>query len=459
MKSDAAHAGSPAGICSSTISSITSSIIPSIIPSLAAEGYSLKLRGFSAIDKYLRMPALPYTWAETSANIAILARFMDNLHFPGMEIADGAIDTPEGTCYFRCLESGEQNKASFPLLSLTYDLETGHFQDPLGIYPLIRKLHSIAGAGATGGYASAGETGYYGDAGETAGATGGYAGAGEASGEKTPLTLEEAGFLENAASSGASRYRLIMDASLLLSRYSFAPAANKYLDKFSEALSNCREEPQPGPETQKAFLSCLLVSPQPYRGFDILKRSGFLKELWPELSGFDDVDHSKEFHPEGNVWSHTMETFRHRKALGSGAFDLRLSLGLLLHDAGKPIAASSGSRRFDGHAELGAKAAARFLERLGFEAPLVDDIFYLVKNHMLPAALKRLPLTKTREIMASPLFPTLMELYRCDESSSFKGLDDYYENSAAYQNYLRNLRNPYRSADGKKIGRKEMLKR
>jgi poly(A) polymerase len=46
-----------------------------------------------------------------------------------------------------------------------------------------------------------------------------------------------------------------------------------------------------------------------------------------------------------------------------------------------------------------------------------------------------------------------MELYRCDESSSFKGLDGYYESSAAYQSYLRNRRNPYRSADGKKIGK------
>jgi poly(A) polymerase len=71
---------------------------------------------------------------------------------------------------------------------------------------------------------------------------------------------------------------------------------------------------------------------------------------------------------------------------------------------------------------------------------------------MLPAALPRLPFAKTGEIMASPLFPALMELYRCDESSSFRGLDGFYESSAAYQSYLRYRRNPYRSADGKKIG-------
>jgi poly(A) polymerase len=151
-----------------------------------------------------------------------------------------------------------------------------------------------------------------------------------------------------------------------------------------------------------------------------------------------------------------MEALRHRK---SGGFDLRLSLGLLLHDVGKPLSNSAGSRRFDGHAELGERQARRFLERLGFESPLVSDVCYLVRNHMLPAALPRLPLVRTGEIMSSPLFPALLELYRCDESSSFKGLDGYYQSSAAYQAYLKNRRNPYRSADGKKLKREQVIYR
>jgi poly(A) polymerase len=169
----------------------------------------------------------------------------------------------------------------------------------------------------------------------------------------------------------------------------------------------------------------------------------------------DDVDHSKEFHPEGNVWKHTLETFRYRKTTGHNpaAYDLRLSLGLLLHDVGKPLSASSGSRRFNGHAEAGARAARKFLEHLEFDGLFIEDIYYLVKNHMLPAALPRLPLIRTQAILESPLFPTLLELYRCDESSSFKGLDGYYESSAAYQSYLRNRRNPYRFAEGKKMGK------
>jgi len=166
------------------------------------------------------------------------------------------------------------------------------------------------------------------------------------------------------------------------------------------------------------------------------------------LAAMARVDHAKEFHPEGNVWVHTLETFQYRKSA-----DLRLSLGLLLHDVGKPLAAASGTRRFDQHAELGERAAGKFLERLDFDPPLIADVRYLVRNHMLPAVLPRLPLTRTQATLESPLFPTLLELYRCDEFSSFKGPGGYYESAAAYQSYLRHLKNPYRSADGKKLKR------
>ncbi|MCL2380118.1 MAG: HD domain-containing protein [Treponema sp.] len=368
--------------------------IAGICSSLCAGGYSVTFHGFSAVDRYLGLPALPFLWAQTNADIAVLARFVENLRFPGVEIADAAVDTCEGTFYFRCLDSAEP--AVFPLLSLSCDWQTMRFQDPLGVYPVLRGLR--------GG----------------------------------PEILLEEG--------GDASVRAIMDASLMLARYNFSAPAT--------ATPSGPHGQLPAPELQRAFLSCLLASARPDKGFEFLKRSGLLAGLWPELACLDDVDHSKEFHPEGNVWNHTLETFRYRKASGGGTFDLRLSLGLLLHDAGKPISASSAGHRFDGHAELGARAAARFLERLEFEPSLIRDVFYLVKNHMLPAALKRLPLTKTAEIMASPLFPTLMELYRCDESSSFKGLDSYYENSAAYQTYLKNVKNPYRYADGKKVGKR-----
>ena len=430
-----AESGQPhaAGFASPPLAAET---MASLFSALTAGGISVKLRGFSALDLYLGLPPLPVIWAESNADIAILARYIENLRYPGIEIADGAADTPEGTCYFTCLDSDElkQNNYSFPLLSFSYDPQSRSFRDPLGLYPLLREIR-------------AGKNQLMEERDVLTGQEFLRRTEPEAPGNTFLVPQEEAGWR-----------RVIMDGALLLSRYSLGSGEARFIADLAGIRRNSPAEAAPGPEAQRAFLSCLLVSPRPDRGLDLLKRSGLLEELWPELACLDNVDHSKEYHPEGNAWNHTLETFRHRKAGANGSFDLRLSLGLLLHDAGKPISAANGNHRFDGHAELGARAASRFLERLGFDPSIVRDIFYLVKNHMLPAALKRLSYSKTGEIMASPLFPTLMELYRCDESSSFKGLDGYYENSAAYQAYLKNVRNPYRSADGKKMGKREMLR-
>ena len=114
--------------------------IETICSSLTAAGYTVKFRGYSALDLYFRLPSLPFFWIETSADIAVLAHHIDNLRFPGVDVADAAVETTSGTCYFRCIESNEQSKASFPILSLTYDWRTKRFHDPLEVYTLLREL-------------------------------------------------------------------------------------------------------------------------------------------------------------------------------------------------------------------------------------------------------------------------------------------------------------------------------
>ncbi|MDR0472961.1 MAG: HD domain-containing protein [Treponema sp.] len=369
---------------------------------LAANSFPVRLCSFSALDSFLNLPSLPYIMAETEAGIADLARVFENLRFPGADIADAAAEDADGqTWYFYCRDPEEINRnrpyVSYDMLSLTQEFQSRRFWDAKGIYEQIRKLRKK---------------------------------------EQADFPWWEGLHSENMA-------RSITDGAIILARYeAVAVPPSEFTGGFIPVLN---------PEAQRILLSSLMVSPRPDRGLEFLRAAGLLEKLWPELAALDNVDQAKEFHPEGNVWRHTLETLRHRK---EGSYDLRLSLSLLLHDIGKPLAESSGGRRFDGHAELGAAASRRFLERLGFEPPFVDDVYFLVRNHMLPAALGRLPLMKTGSLMASPLFPLLMELYRCDESSSFKGLDAYYESAAVYRTYLRNTRNPYRSVDGKVPGRK-----
>jgi poly(A) polymerase len=313
------------------------------------------------------------------------------------------------------------------------DWTGGRFHDPQGLYPLLRALKAMEGKGPMLPEDLFRRLFIQRPSGGPAG-----------------NSVDKTDFWENAFSMALffARYCGVVSSGAPDSGISWEQRITVLMKEASSFLESLHPSPPPLAETQRILLNALLLSSQSGLGFSFLKLSGLLETLWPELAGLDRAGHSKEYHPEGNAWEHTLETFRYRKTE-----DLILSLGLLLHDSGKPLSASSGSRRFDGHAELGALLAAKFLSRLGYDSRTIDSVFFLVKNHMLPAALPRLPLSRTREILESPLFPVLMELYRCDESSSFKGLDGYYKSSAAYQAYLRNRRNPYRSADGKKIGR------
>jgi poly(A) polymerase len=388
------------------------------VQEISAAGFPVYLHGLSAIDSYLGRNAAAAAATAVDvvcgADLADLARLFEGLRYPGASLADAAVDSNGKTWYFRCEDPEHVRNCrhhSFGFLEFYQDCTTRRFYDPNGIYPLLRFVRDGVK------YEDATAAQWY----ETA----------------------------NAA---ADPCRVLFDGAMILARY-FPETNSGAINAIAAGLRGLNGTP-PGTEEQRLLLIRLLDAANPAPGFELLKRCGFIAAYWPELAILDDVDHSKEFHPEGNVWKHTMETLRYRKAPGrDNGFDLRLSLGLLLHDVGKPLSESSGRRRFDGHAELGERQARHFLQRLGFEAPLVRDVCYLVRNHMLPAALSRLPLIRTGEIMSSLLFPTLLELYRCDESSSFKGLDGYYRSSAAYQSYLKYRRNPYRSADGKKLNR------
>jgi poly(A) polymerase len=199
-----------------------------------------------------------------------------------------------------------------------------------------------------------------------------------------------------------------------------------------------RGDALPSIDYQKDLLESLLTSRAPEKGFALLEASGFVAEAWPELHAMTEVPHGKDFHPEGNVWEHTLATFKHRKHP-----EFVLSLSLLLHDSGKPGSENTGDKRFDGHAELGAHIVARFLRRLGFEERIVEPVEFLVRYHMIPAALKILPPFRTEKIFASPLFPTLLELYRADLSSSYGDEEGYYEACRIYRAWQRDKGNPY----------------
>ncbi|MDR2495257.1 MAG: HD domain-containing protein [Spirochaetaceae bacterium] len=370
-----------------------------------AQSYAAVLCGFSAIDRYVGLPDLPVMRLETDADLAALARTFDVPRFPGN--ADAAFDFQGKTWYFRCRDPDETPPApSYRILSFSQDGRTGRFLDPCGVYPILREFRASRNAQAKSGKDRS---------------------------AKSAEAVPEPWWYGRGSRAGA--YQAVSDAALILARYGNPSEAQRRevartLDM--RAFSYAPAEPAPNHEAQRGLLSCLLVSARPDWGLELLWERGFIDELWPELGLLNTTDQAKEFHPEGNVWHHTLATFQYRKT-----FDLRLSLGLLLHDLGKPRARASGPYRFNRHAEIGAEQARNFLERLGFDRALIQEVCFLVRHHMIPAALTRLPLSRTQAILDSPLFPALLELYRCDEASSFKSFDGYYKASAAYRAYLK----------------------
>jgi poly(A) polymerase len=236
---------------------------------------------------------------------------------------------------------------------------------------------------------------------------------------------------------GGSSLLYLTEAAVLISRYHYQVDAESFI----------LEPPFAEPDTtfQRELLLAILTGANPHRGLSLLYSSGFIETLWPELQKMSGIPHHKDFHPEGNGWEHTLETFKYRKGR-----DPVLSLALLLHDIGKPEAESTPERAFDGHAELGAKIAARFLGRLGFDLSWIREVTFLIRYHMMPAALKQLPIFRSERIMDSPLFPQLLELYRADLSASYWSPEGYYQACQVYRNYRKNKANPYRHKDGRK---------
>jgi len=217
-------------------------------------GFKVKLSGFNAIDRYLGKPELAFFRVDTNADITDLAKAADELRFPGPDIADGAVDTKTGTCYFFCHDFNRSSSVIFPFLSFSWDFQNKRFYDPAGIYPLLLTLKKCSvnikktGVDKTLSLSIAEE--------------------------KIPDWNSLINF------SGSTDFNLsLLNAALVLSRYDFGDELFKIILKIF--LSNTGVKTFPQPEIQRVFLCSILVSPRPDLGLEFLRRTGFLKDVWP----------------------------------------------------------------------------------------------------------------------------------------------------------------------------------
>ena len=135
----------------------------------------------------------------------------------------------------------------------------------------------------------------------------------------------------------------------------------------------------------------LLQGAEPSRGLAFLRACGWLR-FYPELAALVGVPQDPVFHPEGDVWTHTLLALDAAAALrrGSREDDLAVAAAALCHDLGKPAATARGEdgrwHAYD-HENLGVAPARAFVARLWNQAGLEDLVARLVAQHMRPVQL------------------------------------------------------------------------
>ncbi len=165
----------------------------------------------------------------------------------------------------------------------------------------------------------------------------------------------------------------------------------------------------------------ILTEGAPRRGFELLDATGLLHEILPEVEAMKGVEQPPEFHPEGDVWVHTMIMLE-----GLENPSLELALGVLLHDVGKPGTFRIAERiRFDGHVELGVEIARRMFARLRFPQSVADAAEALIANHMKFSAVRQMRESTLKRFIRMPDFDGHLALHRLDCLSSHGSLDNY----------------------------------
>jgi poly(A) polymerase len=157
------------------------------------------------------------------------------------------------------------------------------------------------------------------------------------------------------------------------------------------------------------------------RGVELLDCCGLLAELLPEVKAMQGVEQPPDWHPEGDVWVHTLAMLRLM-----GPAKPALAWGTLLHDVGKPVTQTREDRiRFNGHDRVGAEMARAILSRLRASAELIGEVEYLVASHMRFMDLPKMKPATLKRFLRHEDFPELLELHRLDCLGSSGRLGTY----------------------------------
>jgi len=175
----------------------------------------------------------------------------------------------------------------------------------------------------------------------------------------------------------------------------------------------------------------MLMEGSARRAFELMDQTGLLKEVLPEIDRLHGVEQPPEFHPEGDVWVHTMMLLEQLPAGVSPT----LAWGALLHDVGKPATFTRGPGRirFNGHVEVGVKISEDILRKLRFSNEQTAQIVSLVENHMRFGDVAKMKDSTLKRFFRLPAFREHLELHRMDSTASHGDLELYHFAKERYE--------------------------
>ena len=166
----------------------------------------------------------------------------------------------------------------------------------------------------------------------------------------------------------------------------------------------------------------MLTRPAASRAIRLMLETGLLQIILPEVAAMDNVPQPPQFHPEGDVLTHTLLMFD----LAEEPTDT-LALGILLHDVGKPPTLSFEDRiRFHGHAEVGARMAEQIGKRLRLPNTTLTQVVDLVADHLRFMHVQEMRESTLKRFLRREHFEEHLELHRLDCLGSHRDLSNYH---------------------------------
>jgi len=199
--------------------------------------------------------------------------------------------------------------------------------------------------------------------------------------------------------------------------YAIEPATFAAMQKLGEQIEVVSRE------RVRDELTRMLTEGQARRAFLLLDESGLLRHVLPEISAMKGVEQPAEFHPEGDVFVHTLLLLENLP----WPCPLTLAWGALLHDVGKPptFRMAPDRIRFDGHVEVGVKMAEEICRGLRFSNDETEQILALVDNHMRFGHATRMKESTLKKFLRMPGFDEHLALHRADSLASHRNLSTY----------------------------------